>query len=241
MCEFFSLVSDPTNFKIMYCNANDRAMFRSGELKIESPDSHSSIAKMFGYTGKQEDKLNKYEYNPLTKVFTVDQINNETDDSAEVEKFCNRLDFKTVVPELIVKPIVHPFRDVVPPVEITEGHLALLREWNSVWNSVSNSVWDSVSNSVWDSVGSSVRYSVWHSVLDSARYTVRDSVSDSVYAYVGSFLKLDKWEGVAHKVGAYPFQSAVDLWNLGLVPSFDGKVYRLHGGKEGKVLWEGKI
>ena len=190
MCKFFSLVSDPTNFKVMYCNATDRAMFRSGELKIESPDSHSSIAKMNGYTGKQEDNLNKYEYNPLTREFTVDQINNETDDSAEIEKFCNRLDFKSIVPELIVKPIVHPF-NVVPPVEITEKHLALLREWNSVGNSVRNSVGDSASDSVWDSVwdsvGNSVGNSVWDSVWDSVRNSVGNSVLDSVGAYTPRF------------------------------------------------------
>ena len=37
------------------------------------------------------------------------------------------------------------------------------------------------------------------------------------------------------------FQAVVDLWNKGLVPSFDGKVWRLHGGPDGKVLWEGKL
>jgi hypothetical protein len=39
----------------------------------------------------------------------------------------------------------------------------------------------------------------------------------------------------------YPFQSAVTLWELGLVPSFDGKKWRLHGGPNGKILWEGKL
>jgi hypothetical protein len=43
------------------------------------------------------------------------------------------------------------------------------------------------------------------------------------------------------KTAGYPFQPAVDLWKMGLVPSFDGKLWRLHGGKDGKVLWEGKV
>jgi len=46
---------------------------------------------------------------------------------------------------------------------------------------------------------------------------------------------------VDHKPGEYPFQPVVDLWGQGLVPSFDGKTWRLHGGKKAKVLWEGEI
>jgi len=30
----------------------------------------------------------------------------------------------------------------------------------------------------------------------------------------------------------------VQLWELGLVPSFDGKVWRLHGGEKAAVLFE---
>jgi hypothetical protein len=28
---------------------------------------------------------------------------------------------------------------------------------------------------------------------------------------------------------------------MGLVPSFDGKFWRLHGGINAKILWKGKI
>jgi hypothetical protein len=28
---------------------------------------------------------------------------------------------------------------------------------------------------------------------------------------------------------------------MGLVPSFDGTTWRLHGGKDGKVLWQGTV
>jgi hypothetical protein len=36
----------------------------------------------------------------------------------------------------------------------------------------------------------------------------------------------------------YPFRSVVSLWKLGLVPSFDGKIWRLHGGPKGEILFE---
>ena len=41
-----------------------------------------------------------------------------------------------------------------------------------------------------------------------------------------------------HEEGVNPFQSVIDLWNMGLVPSFDGKVWRLHKGKNAEVVLE---
>jgi hypothetical protein len=108
---------------------------------------------------------------------------------------------------------IHPFR-IVPPEKITEEHLLLLKQWASVWGSVR------------DSVGCSVRGSVW--------------------AYVGSLFRIKEWKYIDHsnplfEIGKYPFQSVVDLWKLGLVPSYDEKVWRLHGGEKAQILWEGKL
>jgi hypothetical protein len=158
------------------------------------------------------------------------------------------------------KPI-HPFKIVLPS-EITEEHLALLKQWDSVrdsdrdsvrasvgdsvWDSVRGSVWDSVRDSVRGSVWASVRGSVWASVRDSVWASVRDSVGDSVWAYVGSLFPLSEWKYIDYKnplfeKGKYPFQSVVDLWKLGLVPSWDGKVWRLHGGEKAEILWKGTV
>ena len=159
---------------------------------------------------------------------------------------------------LVRKPIVHPFK--TNPPEITEEHLALLRKWASVRASVGASVWDSVGDSVrdsvgasvwdsvWDSVGASVWDSVWDSVRDSVWDSVRDSVGasvgDSVGVYYGSFFILyrNDWKYTEKiKTDQYPFLSSVKLWEMGLVPSFDGEKWRLHGGKDAKVLWEGFV
>jgi hypothetical protein len=78
-------------------------------------------------------------------------------------------------------------------------------------------------------VGASVRASVGASV--------RASVWDSVWAYTGSFFKLATWQGIKHPKGKYPFAPCMKLWECGLVPSFDGKTWRLHGGKKGAVLF----
>ena len=123
---------------------------------------------------------------------------------------------------------IHPFK-IEPPKEITNKHLKLLKVRASVWDSV----WDSVRASVGASVGASVWDSVW----------------DSVRAYIGSlFPKIKKWKYVDYrkkpfnKIKGYPYQSVVDLWKMGIVPSYDSynQVWRLHG-KDGKILWEGKI
>jgi hypothetical protein len=149
MCNFFSFVSDGTG-RFMYFDWALRAKCLSGEINY-NPDSHTSIADYHGYNGILEDDLNKYEYNPLTQEFTIDQINT-TDDSAAAEAWVCALDFKTVVPALIIKPIVdtRSIRKHKP----TEQDIADLREWASAPDSVRASVWALVWDSVWAYVSS---------------------------------------------------------------------------------------
>lgn len=68
--------------------------------------------------------------------------------------------------------------------------------------------------------------------------SVWESVWESVRAYIGSFFNLPKWKYIDHPKGKYPFKSLVQLWEAGLVPSFDGTTWRLHGGKKAAVLFE---
>ena len=131
--------------------------------------------------------------------------------------------------------------------ELTQADIDNLDKWISALGSVRGSVLDSVWGSVWYSVWESVRGSVLDSVMDSVWDSVRgsvwgsvlDSVRGSVYAYIGSlFPNIKKWEYIDHPDGVYPFQPAVDLIHRGFVPSFDGKVWRLHSGKDMKVIYE---
>ena len=114
---------------------------------------------------------------------------------------------------------------------------------DSVWASVRDSVWDSVWASVWDSVGdsvgASVRDSVWDSVWDSVGDSVWASVWDSVWAYSSSlFPNIKKWKYIDHPEGENPFQPCIDLWRAGYVPSFDGRMWRLHVGTDAKIVYE---
>ena len=68
-----------------------------------------------------------------------------------------------------------------------------------------------------------------------------DSVRDSVGAYTSSlFPNIKKWEYIDHDEGENPFQPCINLWQAGLVPSYDGKVWRLHAGENADVIWEEK-
>jgi hypothetical protein len=138
-----------------------------------------------------------------------------------------------------VNPI-NPFK--INPPEIRGNHIQLLKKWALVHASVWNSVWASVSDSVWDSALDYVRDSVRNSIGASVAASVRASAWDSVRAYISSlFPNIKKWKYIDHKPGVNPFQPAVDLWRMGLISSFDGTIWRLHGGSNGRVLWQGNI
>ena len=210
MCDFFSFVTDSRNRKYYFDweLRKQKEVFNPQGQSIDSFDSHSEICAYFDIDC---DKVNKYEYNPLLKVLKTDQINiKDRTESAEV--WVKKLDFKTIVEPLIIKKIVNPLR--AKKTTVTKEHIELLKQWASV------------RDSVWDSVGASVWASVWA------------SVRDSVGAYLSSFFQLDEWKDIEHEHGVNPFQPCIDLWAAGLVPSFDGKKWRLHSGKKAAIVYK---
>ena len=215
MCNFFSFMTDPINHPAEYYYLDWE--YRKEYLEADDADSHSHICKEFNL---REDTCNKYEFNPLTGKFFVDQINSERDDSEAAEKWARRLNYKEIVEPLVVKPIVNPLK--LPKVEKpTDEQIGWLKEWASV----RGSVWASVGNSV----GASVRDSVWASVRDAVGDSVWDSVWASVWAYISSFISIEF---------KADFSSAVKLWEAGLVPLFDGATWRLHSGEKADVVYE---
>ena len=230
MCKFFSFVTDPVGHPAEYYCFDWE--YRKANLDDDGVDSHSHICAHFAL---DEDRCNKYEFNPLTKAFKTDQINSERDDSEAAEKWANRLDFKTIVEPLIIKPIANPLE--LPKVEqVTDEQIGWLKDWASVRasvrNSVGNSVRNSVGNSVWDSGWNSVEDVVWAPVWEVVWASVWDvdwdAVRVSVWAYFSSFFAIEY---------KHDFSSAVKLWESGLVPSFDGTVWRLHSGKNADIVY----
>ena len=246
MCTFFSFVSDPSKpiaKRFLYFNWEQRQDFLKGKIKEESPDSHTSIGHFYGYSAVKEDSLNKYEYNPLTQKFIVDQINNKVDDSIEAEKWVKELDFKNVCPLLILKPIINPLS--LPPRKPTKKDIENLKKWASVWASVWESVWDSVWDSVWTSVRDSVKDSVWDSVWTSVRGSVKDSVRDSVWDYVWASVRSSVWASVWAYLSSFfnikykfDYSPLLELYAHGFIPSFDGTTWRLHTGTKATIVYE---
>ena len=209
-------------------------------------DSHSDLVKLAGYRDNTADphamefakieitpKNNDYLF-PDTWVYRVDESPAPSWIGREHEAACRKAHarwLKQLDKFIIRHPVVNPF-DLAPP-DIGPKQIALLKEWDSVWDSVGAGVRARVRAGV----GYSVWDSVWASVWDSVRASVRDSVGESVWAYSGSFFRIPIWKYVKHPKGKYPYQPLVDLWNQGLVPSFDDTTWRLHAGPKAKIVY----
>ena len=160
---------------------------------------------------------------------------------------------------------INPFK--LPKRIPTKEDIGLLHKWITFWDTVGDTVWDTVWaavraavgdtvgdtvgaavwDTVWDTVGDTVRDTVWDTVGDTVGAAVRAAVRDTVWvtvgaavwAYTGSLFMIEKWGD--YPSGIYPFRPAVDLWKHGLVPSYDGKTWRLHSGSKGEVVYEEAI
>ena len=117
---------------------------------------------------------------------------------------------------------INPFK--LPKRIPTPEDIELLHKWapfrHTANEIVIDTVRDTVGNTVWDTVWATVGNTVW----------------DTVGAYTGSLFNIEKWGN--YPAGTYPFQPAVDMWKHGLVPSYDGKTWRLHSGSKGEVVYE---
>jgi hypothetical protein len=239
MCKAFSLLITKRNKVYWKAGVNShedlRELFKKDkDLKDNTDAPNNTFARI-------EINPNNGNYlEPDKWVYKIDQsiIPNWLNKTHEKLAFKALEDWKKEVYTFNVQEAIKPIQPFLrkAPSKITKVHLEALKEWGLVRGLVRDSVWDSVRDSVRDSVGDSV----W------------DSVRDLVLGHIGSlFPNIKKWKYVNNrkspfqKIKGYPFRSAVKLWKLGLVPSYDGKVWRLHGSPKGDgrivTLWEGKI
>ena len=142
---------------------------------------------------------------------------------------------------------IYPINPLEKTSKVSEIDIENLKKWASFRASFRASVGASVRNSIRASVGASVEASVRASFRASFRASVGasvwdsvwDSVRASVWAYISSlFPKIEKWKYIDHDIGINPYQPCIDLWHNNLVPSFDGRIWRLHAGKKAKIVYE---
>jgi hypothetical protein len=186
-------------------------------------DDHTSIIKLAGFKDRGTGELfAKFEITPKNGnylepdewIFRWDEspVPKWADQKCKEAALAAHKKWLKQLDKFIIRhPTVHPFK-LTPPAT-NKAHISLLKKWASAWASVGSSVWSSVRDSVWASV--------W----------------DSVRAYTGSFFRLPVWKYIKHPKGKYPYQPLVALWNKGLVPSFDGTTWRLHGGEKAEILF----
>jgi len=163
-------------------------------LKIAKIDDNSRDPKTITFCRVEISPENKDYLNPDARYkFKVDMDFTPawwTEDHEKVAWLAFQKWKKQLDTILVQKPIVHPFNRIPP--EITDKHIRLLQQWDSVW------------------------------------------------AYTGTFFILPRsaWKYTENiDTEEYPFQCLATLWEQGLVPSFDGTTWRLHGGKDAKILY----
>ena len=84
MCEFFSFITNGCKKTMYFLPEDINKIYEKDNPQNYQFNSHDSIASFYGFN---TDKCNKYEYNPYTKEFTIDQINSRKDDSEYAEKW----------------------------------------------------------------------------------------------------------------------------------------------------------
>ena len=243
MCQFFSFVTEPgtgnNSGKRFYFDWNYRKKdLGNGRITPDSytHDFHSLICRHYHLN---EDVCNKYEYNPFTKVFTIDQMNSEIDDSIQAEDWVRNLNFSKVVKPLIIKNMVNPLTDLPENKNfIDDKIIILLKNWSSSQNSVRRCVdhhlIDQVGSPVKDSVYDHLRRYLFMEIWNSVSKTIEnkdfvwDSILNGVIGYLESFFNIE------HSVD---IQSLNELWDMGLIPSFDENIWRLHTGKNANIVF----
>ena len=115
MCDFFSFCMDEFGKKY-YFDWAQRATEKDGA------DSHDHIVAHYKLN---PEKINCFEYNPLTREFVVDKINT-IDNRVQAERWAKRLDFRKIVEPLIIKPSVNPF-DLPAIKKPTKAQISLLK------------------------------------------------------------------------------------------------------------------
>ena len=89
MCKFMSCISDGNGEVKFFTIQNIVEIMASGNHKSYSWNSHTSMCQFYGIKSTEEDKWNKWEYNPETKELVVDSLVT-TDDRKSVLHYLDK-------------------------------------------------------------------------------------------------------------------------------------------------------
>jgi len=163
---------------------------------------------------------------------------------------------------------INPIDPLSQKHKVNQEDIDLLVSWVSLYQSSTLDIIDTVFETIKKRFGSNLRELIWDTLVASTANKTASRIwkeldgtpLDEVpmnnlvkrsfifsfealcYAYIGSlFPNIYQWKKIQHKKGEYPFKPAADLWRKGLLPSFDGKIWRLHSGKNAKMVYEERI
>lgn len=241
---FFGITSDG-NGTINYLNWKQRQQTMAENPKFD-PDDPAYINSFFGFSNDDVMYRNSYEYNPFTGKLTQKELNVK-DDSAMVMKQIQMLDLQTIIEPFRFHSIVQPLN--MPKVETpTEKMIELLEKWASIREflyyfrhySVGHSVVNTIKSSMAQPTAEFLLNSVVKSVVLNGLFdgTQCDAYVDAIYAYASSFFHFKEWDKVKNEPFVNPFQSCIDLWNMGIIPASNGKYWRLCSGEEMDTIYE---
>ena len=115
-------------------------------------------------------------------------------------------------------------------------------EWKTFHTQVEDIVENYINSSVKIPVIDAVKSNIRIPVRDVLRYSIKKGLSQNInndiqlsdkeicHCYYSSFFTYPHIKN--------PLQSGIDLWDAGLVPSFDGKTWRLHRGEKADIVYE---
>jgi len=221
--------SELVNIAGLSDNTADKSKLDFARVEITPKGSPGNPDKVPGDYRRTEDNIPRTAAEPGEWTLTIDEQAKPTWWCPTHEAKCRRAHQQWLEQLYAIldttTDIAHPFKDIAPPKRATNKRptkqvIQLLQRWSKVADSVGYSVWDSVWNSVEAQIGSLFR-------LPRNAWKHTEQLPDAC-PVTGS---------------AYPFQPAVDLWKMGLVPSFNGKTWRLHAGTglgktESQVVFE---
>lgn len=227
MCYFFSFVTEPEKYggKRFYFNWKDRKKALEMNMK-DVVDSHSWICSHFRLN---EDECNKYEYDPFTKVFLIDQTNSSIDDSVAAEEWVKQLDFKRIMEPIIYKNMVDPV--TLPTPTLTARDFENLDKWKEI---VDNFSYSNIINEypefklLWDAVSNKLFYKNHHYLITSFKYVKNLYVAYLLSFYTKADLNVD-------------ITCAIELWERGVIPVFSDNHWTLHSGNSLNKLYSTKL
>ena len=237
MSNFFSFAWDGKD-KFLYADYK----IRKELIKNKSDDDPDSFKWLMTYFCIKQSKQKKWSFcnfDPITKKFDIlVKIDNHNYQIAE--NWVKNINFKYIVPELIIKNIIDPLNNCIKP--LPNEYIILLKEWsnidrfayissyNYIMKYVGKYIYNYINDCIWSYCGNHIMNAICFSVppcmMNSYLY---NSMVNSLVVYGASFFDI-KYN--------FDFSPLLKLYNAGFVPSFDGVKWRLHSGLEGTIIFE---